>query len=329
MNRPENDRRNVGRTLDSRHHLSIFRRKRRERIGNMIVRSIAGGVEVLAPAKLNLFLEVLGRRPDGYHEIETLMVTVNLYDTLVLRRPDRRDHSAMRRSGLAEGKRQPRRQGRFTTEASAGVGVAPGSCFPTSRSRQKLVLAAARAMQRRPWWRSTGSGTCGCLPDRLDALAAKIGSDVAFFPARTGGDLPWAGRGRRTAGSLQGALSLRAGLSPSRHEHGRRLSPTASARSARPIGLVSKCWHTVTRSTSVEACLIGFNRSQKPLRPDLVPGPRTAPANLDPPLAGFLMSGSGSGYFGLGRDSAVVHRAAESPQTARTRMGPRVVTCGP
>ena len=50
--------------------------------GLMIVRSIAGGVEVLAPAKLNLFLEVLGRRPDGYHEIESMMVAVSLYDTL-------------------------------------------------------------------------------------------------------------------------------------------------------------------------------------------------------------------------------------------------------
>ena len=48
----------------------------------MVIRSIAGGVEVLAPAKLNLWLEVLGRRPDGYHEIETLMVAVSLYDTL-------------------------------------------------------------------------------------------------------------------------------------------------------------------------------------------------------------------------------------------------------
>ena len=48
----------------------------------MIVRPAAGGVEVLAPAKLNLFLEVLGRRPDGYHEIESLMVTVDLFDTL-------------------------------------------------------------------------------------------------------------------------------------------------------------------------------------------------------------------------------------------------------
>src|SRR5271165_3436255 len=49
----------------------------------MIVRPFDGGVEVLAPAKLNLFLEILGRRADGYHEVETLMVAVDLYDTLI------------------------------------------------------------------------------------------------------------------------------------------------------------------------------------------------------------------------------------------------------
>src|SRR5258708_30111470 len=48
----------------------------------MIVRPVAGGVEAIAPAKLNLFLEVLGKRADGYHEIESLMVAVDLYDTL-------------------------------------------------------------------------------------------------------------------------------------------------------------------------------------------------------------------------------------------------------
>ena len=48
----------------------------------MIVRDLADGVEILAPAKLNLFLEILGRRSDGYHEIESLMVAVNLHDTL-------------------------------------------------------------------------------------------------------------------------------------------------------------------------------------------------------------------------------------------------------
>jgi len=37
---------------------------------------------VQSPAKVNLFLEVLARRDDGFHEIETLMAPINLFDTL-------------------------------------------------------------------------------------------------------------------------------------------------------------------------------------------------------------------------------------------------------
>ncbi len=37
------------------------------------------------PAKVNLFLEIHGIRPDGYHEIETVMQAVTLYDRLTLR----------------------------------------------------------------------------------------------------------------------------------------------------------------------------------------------------------------------------------------------------
>src|SRR5580658_9876962 len=48
----------------------------------MHVHRSASGFEVLAPAKLNLFLEVLAKRSDGFHEIETLMVPVGWYDTL-------------------------------------------------------------------------------------------------------------------------------------------------------------------------------------------------------------------------------------------------------
>ncbi|HYE98180.1 MAG TPA: 4-(cytidine 5'-diphospho)-2-C-methyl-D-erythritol kinase, partial [Planctomycetota bacterium] len=38
-----------------------------------------------APAKLNLFLEVLGRRPDGYHDLATVMAPIDVCDTLELR----------------------------------------------------------------------------------------------------------------------------------------------------------------------------------------------------------------------------------------------------
>jgi 4-diphosphocytidyl-2-C-methyl-D-erythritol kinase len=38
--------------------------------------------EIFAPAKLNLYLEVLGRRDDGFHELDTLMTPIRLYDHL-------------------------------------------------------------------------------------------------------------------------------------------------------------------------------------------------------------------------------------------------------
>lgn len=41
-------------------------------------------IKVLAPAKINLSLEVLGKRHDGYHEISTVMQSVSLYDTITL-----------------------------------------------------------------------------------------------------------------------------------------------------------------------------------------------------------------------------------------------------
>ena len=37
-------------------------------------------IHVRAPAKINLALEVTGRRRDGFHEIDTVMTTVSLFD---------------------------------------------------------------------------------------------------------------------------------------------------------------------------------------------------------------------------------------------------------
>lgn len=44
------------------------------------------GIRVLAPAKLNLYLDILGKRDDGFHEIETVMTAVDLYDSVRLER---------------------------------------------------------------------------------------------------------------------------------------------------------------------------------------------------------------------------------------------------
>ena len=45
-------------------------------------------IVIAAPAKLNLSLAILARRPDGFHEIESLMVPVSLADRLVVRALD-------------------------------------------------------------------------------------------------------------------------------------------------------------------------------------------------------------------------------------------------
>ena len=42
-------------------------------------------LSVLAPAKLNLRLKITGRRPDGYHELVSIMVPVDLFDHMELK----------------------------------------------------------------------------------------------------------------------------------------------------------------------------------------------------------------------------------------------------
>ena len=41
-------------------------------------------MKIFSPAKINLFLQVLGKRPDGYHDLMSLMCCIGLYDTVSL-----------------------------------------------------------------------------------------------------------------------------------------------------------------------------------------------------------------------------------------------------
>ena len=75
------------------------------------------GPDYPAPAKLNLFLHVTGRRADGYHELESLFVALDFGDSLTLTRRD--DETILRTAAVA--------------------GIAPDD---------DLAVRAARALQR-------------------------------------------------------------------------------------------------------------------------------------------------------------------------------------
>ncbi|HUG90022.1 MAG TPA: 4-(cytidine 5'-diphospho)-2-C-methyl-D-erythritol kinase [Planctomycetaceae bacterium] len=159
----------------------------------MLFRQSGRSLVVQTPAKLNLFLEVLGKRPDGYHELETLMAAVGWYDTLRLTEADS-DRVEFR----------VRLAGRW--HSAAGSGDVPGG-------EDNLVLRAARLLQgetgvrrgaRLELWKRIppASGLAGGSSDAAAALAglnrvwrlglsrealvelaARLGSDVPFFLA--------------------------------------------------------------------------------------------------------------------------------------------------
>ncbi len=47
------------------------------------------GMKIITPAKVNLYLRIVGERDDGYHLIDSLMVPISLYDDIEITRPSR------------------------------------------------------------------------------------------------------------------------------------------------------------------------------------------------------------------------------------------------
>ncbi|MBI3323869.1 MAG: 4-(cytidine 5'-diphospho)-2-C-methyl-D-erythritol kinase [Candidatus Omnitrophica bacterium] len=145
-----------------------------------------------APAKLNLFLRVVSRRPDGYHELETLFERIDLCDELVIE---------PRRQGLELRCDEPsldRGADNLIMRAAALLQREMGSRRgATIRLRKRIPIAAG-----------LGGGSSDAATalvglnqlwnlrlsrPRLADLAAQLGSDVPFFLL----DAPVAiGRGR-------------------------------------------------------------------------------------------------------------------------------------
>ena len=133
-----------------------------------------------APAKINLYLHILGRRPDGFHELETLMAPISLGDTLDIdlipsgieftcsdpALSDSNDNLATKaaRLFLAEFKLTTGVRIHLEKAVPVGAGLGGGS------SDAAAVLLALRQL--------TGTK---CDDARLAGLAAQLGSDIPFF----------------------------------------------------------------------------------------------------------------------------------------------------
>jgi 4-diphosphocytidyl-2-C-methyl-D-erythritol kinase len=146
------------------------------------------GPEWPAPAKLNLFLRVLGRRPDGYHALQTVFQFLDLADRVrVSPRPD----GAVRRTydlpGVAPGRDLVVRAAE-ALRAAAGVGAGADlgleKCVPLAGGLGGGSSDAATTLVAldRLWGLGLGEG-------RLAALGLGLGADVPVFVA---GHAAWA-----------------------------------------------------------------------------------------------------------------------------------------
>jgi 4-diphosphocytidyl-2-C-methyl-D-erythritol kinase len=137
-------------------------------------------LELASPCKINLVLNTLGRRPDGFHELETVMQPVNICDELVFEEAT---------SGLefdCDDPRLPADEGNLVVRAArAFFAAAPVSAGVRIQLRKRIPLAAGLG---------GGSGNAATTLvglnrlfgeplglDQLGSLAARLGSDVPFF----------------------------------------------------------------------------------------------------------------------------------------------------
>ena len=118
---------------------------------------------LLAPAKLNLGLRILGRRPDGYHELESLFVPIDLADDLSLAlRPE--PGVRLRVSGAAGG---------VPADARNLAGAGGRGVPRRGRRAGGVALALDEARCRRPGGLGGGSSDAGAVLRGLAALARR------------------------------------------------------------------------------------------------------------------------------------------------------------
>jgi len=142
-------------------------------------------MQLYAPAKINLSLEIKGRREDGFHEIETLMAPISLADRLTIERanqetidfscddaalPPGEDNLVVHAAKLFQ----------KSTKTSAGLKISLGKKIPHGAGLGGGSSDAATTLLGL----NDLFGT-GLSQKDLMELAAQLGSDVPFFIAQS------------------------------------------------------------------------------------------------------------------------------------------------
>jgi 4-diphosphocytidyl-2-C-methyl-D-erythritol kinase len=277
---------------------------------------------VQAPAKLNLFFEVLAERDDGYHEIETLMCPVGLYDTLHFREAPKNQlelrcqgvHGASGPTGL-KGEELPEGRENLVLRAvellRQQAGVDSGA---TLRLIKRIPIAAglgggssdaaaALVAANEAWG-------LGRSLRQLAQMSAQLGSDVPFFLA--GGAAICRGRGERVEPvAAAGAMHFVVVYPPeglSTADVYRACRPATCPLSAAPV-----C-QALARGDLSQTGRLLFNRLQTAAE-KLSPWIGRLQGRLaDQDCLGHGMSGSGTAYFGLCRHARHARRVAERLQ---------------
>ena len=161
----------------------------------MFPRKARSAWEITAPAKLNLYLEVVGPRAEGFHPLETLMVPVRLFDQLRWT-PGRPNLARLRVRNFVAGSAQSTNGTgwellgseadnlvlRAADRLAQVAGIEPWGCFELEKripiqaglGGGSSDAAAAFLLANAAWDLNYGR-------ERLSQIAADLGSDVPFF----------------------------------------------------------------------------------------------------------------------------------------------------
>lgn len=151
-------------------------------------------MKIRAPAKINLSLRILGRRADGYHLLDTIMVPVSLYDELELRKAKAGSRDLIRID--CDDPAVPRDETNLVHRAAKLI-------MDSSRKSQPIRIRLKKSI---PIGAGLGGGSSDAAATllglnrllelrlslrRLEHLALRLGADVPFFirgrPARARG----------------------------------------------------------------------------------------------------------------------------------------------